>query len=154
MTHERPDLTTIPADAYWPKGTELEQPSYSSHERLVTRAVDDVAESCIECVDVPERLKATIRPLLNSEIDEFPWDAPTICELWANHAGKHIGHFAPSNDHGEWEGAVWAVWDENYPLVLRGMPRCGHSECDHPRDYFCYGCRMPRGHDGRHTGRD
>ncbi|WP_412077554.1 hypothetical protein ACLF6K_24145 [Streptomyces xanthophaeus] len=154
MTDDRPELTIIPADAYWPKGGAIEQPSYSSYERQVDRAVEDAGEGCHEIVDVPERIKIAIRPHLDSKVDEFPWDSPTMCDLWANHAGKHFGHFAPSQDHENGRGELWIVWAKGGPLKVSGLPRCDHSECDHPRDYFCYGCRLPRGHEGRHSGRE
>ncbi|MEV6952519.1 hypothetical protein [Streptomyces sp. NPDC051183] len=72
MAHERPELTTIPADSFWPKGDALEQSSYSSHERRVTRAVEDAGEACLQSTDVPERLRERIRPLLETVVDEIP----------------------------------------------------------------------------------
>lgn len=111
-----------------------------------------MTEGCLEAVDVPDQLKAAVRPLRESVVDEFPWEAPTICELRDGHMGNHIGHFGPSHDHSQGRGALWAVWGEGLPVALRAIPICDHSGCDHPKDYYCYGCRLPRGHDGNHAG--
>ncbi|WP_327413805.1 hypothetical protein [Streptomyces sp. NBC_01233] len=162
MTHERPELTVIPVDAFRAKGAELAQPSYSSHEATVNRAMEQAENACLADMAIPEQVVKQMSPIMDAvkadyglgKDSEMPsWDSPELCVLWAGHRGKHVSHFSYSYDNEHGRGALWMIWGQRGSPVVRQMPFCGHSACNHPRDFYCLGCNLPIGHEGRHSGR-
>lgn len=127
--HVRPELTTIPADAYWPKGDTV-------------APVGPPPKWCDLKGHVPKYMQRNART-----------DDSGVCFLNEGHPMPHYADVGESADDIEERASLWLVWEEGRLPRLRRVLKCRHAQCGGTCDGgglsgTCQPCLLHVGHVG------
>lgn len=131
MTDNHPELTTIPADAYWPKGGAVQSSALPPDS-----AFDDW---CLKWTNVPDDVQEMVGAFVPA-YEVIPWTHGVVCYLRKGHSADHISHLADSRSDAP--GGFWVSWEQVGTVKLCILLHCIDRD----------DCGQPAGHEGAHGG--